>query len=105
MQVIKPRWENAKETAKDIFEQTLRQLMPSLSNKEVKYSMKKNEKKLTLKFNTFLVMIKDIKSVVKTTTTTWKNIYKLHKLDDFFVHVSDQEDEEEIKEDNDHDDE
>ena len=36
MQEIKPRWENAKKIAKDIFEQTLKQLMLSRSEKEVK---------------------------------------------------------------------
>ena len=30
MQAIKPRWENTKKTTKDIYEQTLRKLMPSL---------------------------------------------------------------------------
>lgn len=31
-----PRWENPRKTEKDIFEQTLRYLMSSLSDKEVK---------------------------------------------------------------------
>lgn len=77
MQELKPRWENAKKIAKDIFEQTLGQPMPSLSDKEVKESMKKNEEKHTLKFNTCMILVNDIEHVVKTTTTTWKNVYKL----------------------------
>ena len=74
MQAIKPRWENDKKIAKDIYEQTLRKLMWSLSDKEVKGSIKKNEENLTLKFNTCLVMMKDIESMVKITITTLKNI-------------------------------
>lgn len=36
MEAIKPRWEHAKNTTKDIFEHTLRKLKLSLSEKEVK---------------------------------------------------------------------
>ena len=49
---INHRWESAKKNAKDIFEQTLKQLMLILSKKEVNESLKKNEKKFTLKLNT-----------------------------------------------------
>ena len=52
MEKIKPRWENAMKTTKDIYEKTLRKLMSSLNDKEVKESLKKNEEKLTLRFNT-----------------------------------------------------
>ena len=75
MQRIMPRWENAKKNTKDIFEQTLRQLMPSLSDKEVKESTKKNEEKLTLKFNTCMILVNGIEHVVTTTSTTWNNIH------------------------------
>ena len=55
MEKIKPRWENAMKIEKYIYEKTLRELMSSLDDKEVKESLKKNEEKLTLRFNTCLV--------------------------------------------------
>ena len=67
--------------------------MPSLNNKEVKESLKKNEEKLTLKFNTCLGLMKDIDHVVKNATNTWKNIYLLHKPSDFPINVNDEDDE------------
>ena len=55
--------------------------------------MKKNEEKITPKFNTCLVLMKDIEYVVKFSIATWKNIYNLHQQSDFIVHVNDKEDE------------
>ena len=81
-------------TTKDIYEKTLRQLMLSLTDREVKESIKKNEEKLTLRFNTCLILMNDIEHVVRNATNTWKNIYLLHKLSDFVVHISDKEDDE-----------
>lgn len=51
-----------------------------------------------------MIFLKDIEYVVKTTTTNWKKIYKMHQPSDFFVHVDDKddkdkEDEEGIKDD------
>ena len=40
---VAPIWENVVNVAKDIREKILRQLMPRLSNKEVKESLNKNE--------------------------------------------------------------
>ena len=40
MERIKPRWEHAKKNTKDVYEQTLSQLMSSLNDKEVKESIK-----------------------------------------------------------------
>ena len=95
LNAIKPRWDSVIKTAKDIYEQTLRQLIPSLNEKQVKESLKKNEKKLTLKFNTCLIFLKDIESSVQSTSTTWKNIYGLHKPNDFVMHVNDKDGEDE----------
>lgn len=79
--------------------------MPSLNEKEVKKeTLNSNEEKFTLKFNTCLVLMKDIEFVVKYITTTWKNIYNLHQPSDFIFHVSDKDDEDD-KEDDDNDDE
>ena len=71
---VKIRWENARKTIKDIYAQTLRQLMPNLKNAKVNKALKENEGKMTLKFNTCLILIKNIESIVKSATTTWKNI-------------------------------
>ena len=98
MKAVKPRWENAKKTVKDIFEQTLKKLMSSLSKKEVKESLKKNEKNFTLKLNGCMILLKDIESMVKVATTTWKNIYQLHQPSNFVVHVDDNDDEDEEEE-------
>ena len=62
MDKIKPRWKFSMQTVKDIYAQTLRKLIPRLTNKEVKESLKKNEEKLTLKFKAFLVLMKDIEN-------------------------------------------
>ena len=59
--------------------------MLSLSDKEVKESLKKNEEKLTLKFNTCMILINDIEHVVKNATNTWKSIYNLHKKSYFLL--------------------
>lgn len=94
-EVVKPQWDRKIKIINDIYEQTLRQLMSSLSEKEVKESLKKNEKKFTLKFNTCLILLKDIESLVKSNATTWKNIYGLHKSSDFVVQVDDKDGEDE----------
>lgn len=43
---IKTRWENSMKLARDMYEKTLRQLMSSLNDKEVKESLKKMKKNL-----------------------------------------------------------
>ena len=72
--------------------------MSSLSDKEVKESLKKNEAKLTLRFNTCLILMNNIEDIVTTITKTWKNIYYLHKPSDFLVQVEEEEEEEEKEE-------
>ena len=80
--------------------------MPSLNDKEVKESLKKNEEKITLRFNTCLILLNDIEHVVRNATNTWKNIYLLHKPSDFVVSVSEKDgDDDEQKEDEEIDDE
>ena len=66
--------------------------MPSLKNAEVNKALKENENKMTLKFNTCLILIKDIELVVKSANTTWKNIYHLHKPSVEAVEIKDDED-------------
>jgi Na+-transporting methylmalonyl-CoA/oxaloacetate decarboxylase gamma subunit len=81
------------QNSKDIHEKTLKQLMSNLIENEVKESLKKNEEKLILKFNTCLILLKEIEHVVKNATNTWKNVYLIHKLSDFLVSISDKDDE------------
>lgn len=65
--------------------------MPNLDDKEVKESLKKNEENLTLRFNTCLILLKDIEHVVKNATNISKNVFLLQKLSDFVVSASDKE--------------
>ena len=61
--------------------------------------MKKNEEKLILRFNTCLVLMKEIEHVVKNATNTRKNVYLLHKLSDFSINIKDDDDDQEEKDD------
>ena len=99
---IKVRWENTKQTVKDIYAQTLRQLVPTLTNVEVNKASKENENKMTLKFNTCLVLMKDIEYVVRNATNTWRNVFHLCKLSEYLVEIKDDDDSDK-DEDNDED--
>lgn len=94
LEKLKPRWEFSTQIVKDIYVQTLRKFLPSIIDAEVKESLKKNEDKMTLRFNTCLVLVKDIECIVKSSTKTWKNFYHFHNPSDFPVDVKDDEDEE-----------
>ena len=72
--------------------------MLSLSNKEFKESLKPNEAKLTLRFNTCLILMNNIEDVVNSSTRTWKNMFYLHKSSDFPVQVEKEEEEEKEEE-------
>ncbi|GLJ12451.1 hypothetical protein SUGI_0191030 [Cryptomeria japonica] len=74
---IRPRWTSAVQTVKDIYAQTLKQLLPNLTYKEVKEALKKNEHQMTLRFHTFLVLSKQIEAIVNNATIVWKRIYNL----------------------------
>ena len=76
---IKVRWDNTIQTIKDIFSQTLKQLVPNLTDAEVKKELKDNENKMILKFNTCLVLMKNVEHVVKNATDVWKDVFHLHK--------------------------
>ena len=57
---------------------------------------------MTLKFNTCLVLMKDIEYVVKNATNTWRNVFYLHKLSEYPVEIKDDDDDDSDKdEDND----
>ena len=69
--------------------------MLSVRNKEVKESLKKNEEKLTLRFNTCLILMNNIEDVVMSANKTWMNIYYLHKPSDFPIQINGKDEEEE----------
>ena len=47
---------------------------------------------MTLKFNTFLVIMKDIEYVVRNSTKTWRNMFHLHKMSEYLVEIKDDDD-------------
>ena len=89
LEKIKVRWENTQQTVKDIFAQTLRQLVPTLTDVEVNKALKDNESKMTLKFNTCLVLMKDIEYVLKNAKNTWRNVFHLHKMSEYPIEIKD----------------
>ncbi|GLJ28980.1 hypothetical protein SUGI_0571960 [Cryptomeria japonica] len=100
---IRPRWTSEVQTVKDIYAQTLKQLLPNLTYKEVKEALKKNEHQMTLRFHTFLVLSKQIEAIVNNATIVWKRIYNLPMPSDPTVTTEgkkeeDEEDEEEKEE-------
>ncbi|GLJ27649.1 hypothetical protein SUGI_0542560 [Cryptomeria japonica] len=100
---IRPRWTSAVQTVKDIYAQTLKQLLPNPTYKEVKEALKKNEHQMTLRFHTFLVLSKQIEAIVNNATIVWKRIYNLPMPSDPTVTTEgekeeDEEDEEEKQE-------
>ncbi|GLJ36889.1 hypothetical protein SUGI_0745730 [Cryptomeria japonica] len=99
---IRPRWTSAVQTVKDIYAQTLKQLLPNLTYKEVKEALKENEHQMTLRFHTFLVLSKQIEAIVNNATIVWKRIYNLPMPSDPTVTIEgdkdDEEDEEEKEE-------
>ena len=54
---------------------------------------------MTVKFNTFLVLMKDLEYVVRNATNTWRNVYYLHKLSDQLVEIKDDDDDSDKDED------
>ena len=71
--------------------QTLKQLVPNLTDAEVKKALKDNENKMILKFNTCLVLMKNIENVVKNYIDVWKDVFHLPKPSEDPVEVKDDE--------------
>ena len=69
--------------------QTLKNLLPSLTDAEVKKSLKDHEGNMMIRFHTCLILIKDIEHVVNDAKNMWKNIYHLHKSSDDTVEIKD----------------
>lgn len=97
---IKVRWENTQKIVKDIFAQMLRKLVPTLTDSEVNKALKDIENKIILKFNTCLVLMKDIEYVVKNATNAWRNVFHLHKLSEYPIEIKDDDDDSDKDEDN-----
>lgn len=83
------RWDSTIQIVKDIHEQTIKQLLPNLSNADVKADLKKHEGKMLLRFHTCLVLINDIDLVVRDVPNMWKNIYHLHEPSKDLVEIKD----------------
>ncbi|GLJ17652.1 hypothetical protein SUGI_0307510 [Cryptomeria japonica] len=95
---IRPRWTSAVQTVKDIYAQSLKQLLPNLTYKEVKEALKENEHQMTLRFHTFLVLSKQIEAIVNNATIVWKRIYNLPMPSDPTVTIEGDKDDEEDEE-------
>ena len=50
---------------------------------------------MNLRFNTYLILLKDKENVVKNGTSMWNNVYLLHKQSDFLVEVKDDDNDDE----------
>ena len=70
-----------------------------MTDVEVNKSLKENEDKMNLKFNTFLILMKDIEYVVKNATNTWENIYHLYKPSEHLVEIKDDDDDKDEEDD------
>ena len=104
MERLQPRWEAATKTIKDIYEKTLRNFLPSLSNAEMKKSLKDHEGNMMIRFHTCLILFKDIEHVVNDATNMWKNIYHLHKPSEDTVEITDNDKSDDNDDDDDGDD-
>ena len=58
---------------------------------------------MTLKFNTCLVLMKDIEYVVKNAIKKWINIFHLHKMSEYPIEIKDNDEDSDKDEDNDED--
>ncbi|GLJ51722.1 hypothetical protein SUGI_1099190 [Cryptomeria japonica] len=96
---IRPRWTQTVQTVKDIYAQTLKQLLPNLTYKEVKEALKENEHQMTLRFHTFLVLSKQIEAIVNNAIIVWKRIYKLPMPSEPMVTIEGDKDDEDDEED------
>ena len=74
---IKARWDFTTQIAKEIFEQQLRQLVPSLSDEEVKKALLEHEGRMILKLNTCFIFMDITESVIRQASDVWKDVYHL----------------------------
>ena len=72
---IKARWESTMQTIKDIFEQQFKQLVPNLTDEEVKKALLDHEDQMILKLNTCFILMKNTKSIIRQASDVWKDVY------------------------------
>lgn len=65
--ILNTKWTNTATLEKDVWEKTLKEVLPNLSNKEVKEIMQKFESRHTPRFRICQFLGKDIEAVVKST--------------------------------------
>lgn len=74
--VLNMKWNNTASLEKDIREQTLREVLSSASNKEVKELMKKYENRHTPRFRICQILGNNIESLVKAMKQLWEVLLK-----------------------------
>ena len=77
---IMARWDLASQTIKDIFEQQLKQLVPSLTEEEVKQALQDHADRMIPKLNTCFVLSNIKETVDRLATDVWKYVYHLRQL-------------------------
>ena len=83
------RWDLTTQTVKDIFEQQLRQLVPSLSNNEVKEALSDHGDRMILKLNTCFILMNNSESIIRQATDVWKDFYHLRQPSAEAVEIKD----------------
>lgn len=63
--------------------------MPNLTEVEVQKALKEHENMMILKFNTCLILMKNVESVVKNAIDVWRDVYNLHKPTEDPVEIKD----------------
>jgi len=76
---IMVRWDLAFQTVKDIFEQQLRQLVPSLTEEEVKKALQNHTDRMIPKLNTCFILMNNSESVIRQASDVWKDVYHLRQ--------------------------
>ena len=91
---IKDRWDLTTQTVKGIFEQKLRQLVPNLTEEEIKEAMSKHEERMILKLNTCFILMNNSESVIRKASDVWKDVYHLRKIEHVEIKDDDSSDDE-----------
>ena len=67
----------------------MRQLVPNLSDKEVKKEFLDHEDRIIMKLNTCFILMKNIESVIRQASDVWKNVYHLNQPSTEVVEIND----------------
>jgi hypothetical protein len=63
--------------------------VPNLTKGKVKKALKEHEIRIILKFNTCLILMRNVESIVKNPTNVWRDVYHLHKHIEDLVEIKD----------------